>query len=275
MNPLVSVIVPTKDSTRFLRECLESVKSQTYERVELIVVDNFSSDGTLEVARHFADRVLVKGPERSPQRNFGAAQAQGEYVLFVDSDMQLSPGVVSSCVAQAESLRAITVPEESVGTGFWARCKRLERSFYAGVSWIEAPRFFNREFFLSIGGYNETLIGGEDWDLATRVSALTPVGRVGDVIYHNEGNLSLWTLVRKKFYYGQTFRAYAQQHRDAARLRKQVNPLTRFLLFFTNPSALLRDPLVGGGVLVMKAAEFAAAGLGLAQSQIGARGRRR
>jgi len=70
--------------------------------------------------------VFIKGPERSAQRNFGAAQATGQYVVFIDSDMELAPGVVEACVVKATEANAagIIIPEESFGIGFWAQCKK-------------------------------------------------------------------------------------------------------------------------------------------------------
>ena len=74
---LVSVIVPTKNSEQFLEKCLDSIKKQTYKRVEIIVVDNNSTDNTKKIARKFTNKVFNKGPERSAQMNFGAKKAKG------------------------------------------------------------------------------------------------------------------------------------------------------------------------------------------------------
>ncbi len=97
-TPLVSVIVPTYNSAKFLEACLMSIKKQSYANVELIVVDNNSTDNTTEIARKFTDKVFNKGPERSAQVNFGVTQASGEYVYKVDSDFVLGINVVKECV---------------------------------------------------------------------------------------------------------------------------------------------------------------------------------
>jgi glycosyltransferase involved in cell wall biosynthesis len=109
----VSAIVTTRNSAVTLESCLSSIKRQTYPNVELIVVDNFSEDSTEAIARRFADTFLLAGPERSSQRNNGAAAATGEYPLFVDSDMVLSTDVAASCVAaiEQEGLGALYIPE--------------------------------------------------------------------------------------------------------------------------------------------------------------------
>ena len=80
-NPLVSVIITTKNSSRTLETCLKSIKDQTYKNIELIVIDNNSIDNTKEIAKKYTNKVFNYGPERSAQRNFGAKQAKGEYLL--------------------------------------------------------------------------------------------------------------------------------------------------------------------------------------------------
>src|SRR5689334_15994468 len=100
-NPLVSVIVPSYFSAATLDQCLESVAKQTYKHIELIVVDNHSTDGTLAIAKRYTDKVFTKGPERSAQVNYGVSKAKGEYIYKIDSDFVLEPTVVEECVAKA------------------------------------------------------------------------------------------------------------------------------------------------------------------------------
>ena len=76
-NMLVSIIVPTRNSGHHLAACLESIRNQTYQPVELIVVDNHSSDDTATIATLFATQLLVAVPERSAQLNRGAEASAG------------------------------------------------------------------------------------------------------------------------------------------------------------------------------------------------------
>src|SRR5512143_2099053 len=153
-SPLVSIIVPTYNSAAYLEGCLKSVSRQSYSNIELIVVDNNSRDTTKDIARKFTDKVFNQGPERSAQRNYGVKQSMGVLLLVIDSDMELSAGVVKACVDRysEDAFKAIIIPEESFGVGFWAQCKKLERSFYIGVDWMEAARFFERSVFDEMGG---------------------------------------------------------------------------------------------------------------------------
>ena len=75
---------------------------------------------------------------------------------------------------------AVIVPERTVGQGYWAKVRAFERSFYVGQDGVEAARFFRRDVFESLGGFDEVLFlpGCEDWDLNLRAHAVTEVVRV-------------------------------------------------------------------------------------------------
>ncbi|HSX16133.1 MAG TPA: glycosyltransferase [Candidatus Saccharimonadales bacterium] len=262
-EPLVSVVVTTKNNHTTLGACLASIAGQTYPRIELLVVDNSSTDDTVAIARHYTSAVFTYGPERSAQRNYAAAKANGDYVFIVDSDMELGERVVEACVGAVQSgAQAVIVPEESFGEGFWARCKRLERSFYVGIDAVEAARFFALDVYLQAGGYDEAMTGGEDWDLTRRVRALTPVVRVNEFIRHNEGRVHFAKSARKMYYYAQHAGAYFAANPTPSVLRSESGPLGRYKLFFSKPVKLLREPHVAFGMLLFKATEYAAAGLG-------------
>ena len=72
--PLVSIIVTTKNEEKNIAYCLTSITEQTYSHLEVILVDNNSSDKTREIALEFTDKIFNKGPERSAQRNYGMTQ---------------------------------------------------------------------------------------------------------------------------------------------------------------------------------------------------------
>ena len=264
-DPLVSVIVPTRNSAVTLEACLKSIKEQTYHPIEVIVVDNHSSDATREIARQFTDKVFVKGPERSAQRNYGAGRASGRYLLMVDSDMELDRKVVQACSDEVlcdPAVKGVIIPEESFGVGLWAECKQLERSFYVGVPWIEAARFFRKVAYEAVGGYDETLVSGEDWDLSRRIEEIGSVARVCEIIRHNEGHASLWKTLKKRYYYAHHAKAYLIRNPETSKLLSRVGPIERYKLFLSAPSRLFARPFLGAAMLVMKTAEFASGGLG-------------
>jgi glycosyltransferase involved in cell wall biosynthesis len=87
--PLVSVVVPAFNAARFLAEALVSIVRQEYQPLEIVVVDDGSSDGTAEMARASRARpVVIEQPNRGPAaaRNRGIAAAKGDVIAFLDTD---------------------------------------------------------------------------------------------------------------------------------------------------------------------------------------------
>ncbi len=266
-NALVSVIISTKNEADHLESCLNSLVRQSYGTCEIVVVDNHSSDDTKRIARRFTKRIFDRGPERSAQRNYGAAMSKGKYLLFIDADMTLTRNVISDCVEICGSRKfaGVVIPEKSIGIGYWARCKAVERACYERVTWLEAARFFRKDTFANLGGYDESLTGPEDFELPQRLKnkfGESSVGRIGSYILHDEGHLSLAKLLRKKYYYGREMRRYARDAGNRKYFQKQSNIFTRFGLFFRHPGLLLADPPVACGIFVMKVLEMAAITLG-------------
>jgi glycosyltransferase involved in cell wall biosynthesis len=144
--PKITVYIVNRNYGKYIRQALESVISQTYKNIELIVVDNNSKDKTIEIARKFTNKVFTKGPERSAQRNFGASLSSGEFLLIHDSDIFFNKNTVEECVnlSLKNGYDSIIIPEVSIGEGFWTKVKSFERSFYVGNDFIEASRFFKK-----------------------------------------------------------------------------------------------------------------------------------
>ncbi|SMC83297.1 glycosyltransferase family 2 protein [Papillibacter cinnamivorans] len=102
MKPLVSVIIPVYNTEPYLRRCLESVVAQTYDPLEIILVDNASTDGSSQICLEFAERdrrirliCLEKNNGPGAGRNAALAAVSGEYIGFVDSDDYVDPDMFS------------------------------------------------------------------------------------------------------------------------------------------------------------------------------------
>jgi glycosyltransferase involved in cell wall biosynthesis len=101
-DPLVSIVVLCHNYGRFLSEALESALAQDYPRLELIVIDDGSTDDSLEVASRYQDRAKVlTQPNQGLARtcNRGASEASGEHFLFLSADDRLEPTYVSELMA--------------------------------------------------------------------------------------------------------------------------------------------------------------------------------
>ena len=254
-RPAVSVVVTTRDVERTLDACLRSVRSQDHQPLELVVVDNGSTDRTVAIAEEHADIVLSAGPERSAQRNRGVVEATGEWVLWIDADMLLRPDVVSSALAAAQrtEARAVSIPETTVGDGFWTACRALERSCYLDDSSLFNPRLLRRDLLAEMG-FDETMAGPEDADLRLRLaSAGVLVAHATGVIDHDEGRLTLRSVWRKRVYYGESLPQFAAANPGA--VRAQAAATVR--AFVRHRRRLLADPVHGLGLVVLRSMEAA------------------
>lgn len=107
MTPNVSVIMPVKDSGAYLERCIDSVILQKYSAWELLIVNDGSSDDTLDIAKKYASndsRIKLydsKGTGVSAARNHGISEAAGQYIGFVDSDDWLDPEYLSTLLELA------------------------------------------------------------------------------------------------------------------------------------------------------------------------------
>jgi glycosyltransferase involved in cell wall biosynthesis len=256
-RPLVSVVVPTRDAARTVGRCLASLRAQTWPAVELLVVDNWSRDGTWEVAGRLADVALRAGPERSAQRNLGLGRAAGEWVLWVDADMVLAPDAVERSLAAAREAgaEAVFLPEASTGRGFWARCRALERRCYAGEPRVEAPRLVRADVLGRAGGFDPANTGTEDAALRNRLLAAgVRLAWADTLVVHDEGHLRLGAALGKRFYYGRSLPGYRRAHpgATAAQVRGTL------AAYWRHRRLLAADPGHAAGLVVLRACEAAA-----------------
>jgi len=260
--PLVSIVVTTKNEEKNIESCLRSIMEQKYPKIEVIVVDNCSSDKTVELSKKYTTKVFDKGPERSAQRNFGIMEvSRSDYAMFVDADMILGPGLIEACVKSMQNnpWKALYIPEIILGKNFGSQVRRFERSFYDGTV-IDAARFFKRSTFIQCKGFDESITGFEDWDLDKRIKQLGQIkllspccsidlynswelkGIVCDngvneplvnVIFHNESEFNLKQYLKKKKYYIGFFNNYFKKWgRNDPVIKKQFGFVYRNLGVF-------------------------------------------
>lgn len=262
-NPLVSVVITTKNEQSVIEDLLQSIKKQTYKNWEIILVDNFSTDKTCEIAKKYTKRVFTKGPERSAQRNYGVERSHGKYVVILDADQQLAPATVKECVDEFnkdKDVGALVIPEKSYGFGFWTQFKVFEREFYEGEKDIEAARVFKRNLFKKFEGYDLSITGPEDWDLPLRMrKAGIKIGRTKSYILHNERAFNPWNSAKKKFYYASRASVYLKRHPEM--ITTQGNLLFR-LVFFRKWKKLISHPILTFGMIYIRALEASGAILG-------------
>lgn len=258
--PLVSVVVPVKDTGRTLETCLRSIRNQTYPAVELIVIDNFSTDGSWEIAQEWAHHAEQAGPERSAQRNLGVERAAGPWILWIDADMELPETIIEAAMAAVEgSVDGVFIPEITVGEGYWTACRALERSCGIEEVLMQSPRLVRRDYLRRTGGFLESLSGTEDAELRSRMIADgCSLAWIPDLIIHDEGRMSLGFILSKRYYYGRGLKGYQAQHPGA--LSAQAG--SALAAYRKRWRRLAAKPTVAVGAVAMRAGEFVAYGIG-------------
>lgn len=199
-NPLVSVIVPTYNCAPFVRASLQSVLDQSYAPLEVIVVDDGSSDGTLDVLGTFGDRIRVfsqanRGPAAA--RNRALKEARGDYLAFLDGDDLWLPGhvqVLMDYFAQHADARVVF--------GQWLLWPANEDGSYSPMElpsaqanppidadhsgWLYSKLLFesllhiiativHRSVYTAVDGFDESLRTGSDYDFWLKVSRKFPI----------------------------------------------------------------------------------------------------
>jgi glycosyltransferase involved in cell wall biosynthesis len=267
-SPLVSIIVPTKNSARFLRRCIDSVRAQTYAPIEIVVVDNYSSDETWQLAQSLADVALQAGPERCAQCNAGARVAGGTYLYRVDADFVLDPEVVAQAAAACGSgLDAVCVPNHSdPSVSFWSAVRNFERLMYDGSALYSGARFFTRRAFDGIGGFDETLVAGDDYDVSNRLEAGGfRIGWIQAAELHLGEPSSLIEIARKSYFYGTVFWPFLRK--SGPRGVAQVSPLRG--TFVRHWRDFIRHPILGAGFFAMQFVKYASGAAGLIRGIFG------
>ncbi len=251
----LTAVITTRNEEENIARCIGSFDGRRDE-VEVIVVDNSSTDRTKEIAEQLGARVMDKGPERCAQRNLGWRSASAQWVVILDADMVLPPETLDEILSIAshgdipreDEVSAYWIPEVRSGSGLRTKARNFERSFYDGTC-IDALRLFHKSTLEKTGGYDENLTaGGEDWELDIRVEAAGARSSIlNHHLIHNEKALSFSRLMAKKAYYSKGVAQYKAKWPDHPALKKQFGLYYRYIGVFTENGKwkkLLRHPLL-------------------------------
>ena len=273
----LSVVITTRNEADNIANCIHAFDAFRKD-VEIIVVDNQSTDDTKKIAAELGAKVLDKGPERSAQRNLGWRTATADWVVVLDADMILPPETIGEVLGiagggederrETEDLRsgretrdgrqglsslvsrpsAYWIPEVRTGSGLRVKARNFERSFYDGTC-IDALRLFHKSVLEATGGYDEDLIAGpEDWELDIRVLATgVKCAVLKNHLIHNEKKLSLKRMLEKKAYYSRSMATYRAKWPNHPALKKQFGFGYRFFGVFVENGKwkkLLRHPIL-------------------------------
>src|SRR5438105_1171098 len=168
-SPLVSVIIPSKNSECTITDCLVSIISQSHKPIEIIVVDCVSTDLTREIAQRMGALVVSHDGERSVAKNLGAKIANGEYLFFVDADQKLSPDLIETCVKTIDGVDGVVITDQDISKDtIVSRLVASRRKILSYDPLNVASRFVRKDVFDSVGGFDPDLYAGEDLDFHQR-----------------------------------------------------------------------------------------------------------
>lgn len=195
--PLVSVITPSFNQSRYIRETIESVASQDYPNIEHIVVDGGSTDGTVELLQsygHLGDRFrFVSEADRGQSHaiNKGLQMARGSIIGWLNSDDTYLPGAVRKVVDTFQSSpeyamvygKAHYINEASQTTGDFNVLPFDRNMLYETCIICQPAAFIRRDVFVRMGGVDESLKFCMDYDLWIRISNHQhPIGYIDDYL---------------------------------------------------------------------------------------------
>ncbi len=209
--PKVSVLIPTYNRSKSIREAVDSVLNQTYKDFELIVVDDGSTDDTGQVLNFYKDKIMYFYQEnkgRGAARNRCIAEAKGEYIAFLDSDDIWFPEKLEKQINYIEKnnfkglLHTKIVVIDENGEELSAEGKKVEKvydkSSRKGYTYINllktcclflSSAVFSRDLYEKVGAFNEKYAFLEDFDFILRLVKIAPIKLLDEeLIYYRRYN---------------------------------------------------------------------------------------
>ena len=266
-HPLVSIVIATKNEEKNIASCLASLSQQTYPYIELLLVDNHSSDKTREIARRYTNNIYnltdfikldnIKN-HRGAQLNFGVKKASGEIIFFPDADMTFDKKLIDEAVQELKIYDALYIQERIIGKGLFGKIRDFERSFY-NQTCIDAIRIIKKDLFLQSGGFDEKNIsfGPDDWDFTKRIKQKTSKITITESkIYHHEQFPNVLSYITKKRKYTNTFKSYIDKWGPIdPDIKKQFGLYYRLLKVFIEKGKwrrLISHPILSLGMFSLK-----------------------
>lgn len=185
-QPFVSIVVPAYNAARYIAESLNALLAEDYPELEIVIVDDGSTDDTAEIASLYVGKdsrihlVIQPNGGVCSARNRGIREARGKYILPVDADDILLPGFVAWAVEQMEQhpeVKVVVPRAEFFGArqGEWC-LPDYTPQLLARKNMIPATALYRRSEWERVGGYNEQMQAREDWEFW--INVLKNGGRV-------------------------------------------------------------------------------------------------
>lgn len=214
MRPLTTVIVPNYNHAASLPACLAAIQRQTYSPLEVVMVDDASTDDSVRIAESAGVTVLRNDRNAGPAttRNRGAEWASGEYLFFVDSDGALAPDAVANAVALFEAdpglgaVCGIEAAEPLSSDGRVENYRALQHYYWCIASEGDVSFLFSAvcavraTVFAEVGPFNPALRWTEEVDYGDRLARRYRMVSTSSVVARMDFDRRLTVLLRKFFH---------------------------------------------------------------------------
>lgn len=214
VNPLVSVIIPTYNVEKYIEECMNSVLSQTYTNFEILVCDDCSTDGTINVLKKYSkiEKIRIctnkKNLRQARTRNKCIDLARGDFILVQDADDISEPQRIEKLIENFEDKvdfvgsACYCFNEKDGKYEVWKGRREFptKRDLLFGIPFVHASIMFRKECLKKVGGYRNSkhTQRGEDYDLILRLYAAGFRGKnIDDTLYGYRVNRE--TIIRRSF----------------------------------------------------------------------------
>jgi glycosyltransferase involved in cell wall biosynthesis len=170
VQPLVSIVIPTKNEAGFLEKLFESIKNQSYKNIEVIVVDYKSDDGTVQIARSFGARVIeVSRKGVGYATHVGFENAQGDIIIRTDADAIFPSELISKTVEKIKDSDVYHVSHLYYDGSFFMNLMAHLYDKYWRKPWETTGHFIavRREFYRKVQ-FNPEIILDDDWEFGWR-----------------------------------------------------------------------------------------------------------
>ncbi len=211
---LVSITIPTYNSEKTLEKTLKTVKEQTYKKIEILIIDGYSKDKTIEIAKKYKAKIFFSKGKLLEARILGAKKSKGEYILLLDSDQILEKTAIERAVKKMKNYDGLWFWERAHNRNKWLPSlydadRMLTQTYWVPDDDVVLPRFFKSK--LLIKAYNNIpkkyidICAAQDhiitWYEFKKISK--KIGMVENAVEHLEPD-NLIKLFKKQWRWGKT-----------------------------------------------------------------------
>jgi glycosyltransferase involved in cell wall biosynthesis len=262
-EPLVSFVIPVLNSERTLERCLKSIICQNYQKIEVIVVDGGSTDGSVKIAEKYGAKIYYHKGLLGDARRLGIEKSSGDLIALWDSDIYiphpkwLLQGINTlNKFSKASTLWVLTAPppDASILTKAYNWFSWATMLFFAkkGVGfWGGGISIFRRKAIEDVGGITKGIDTGEDYDLARKLAMKDyEVIFYNDPVYHDTHD-TLTELIRKDLRRAKNFKKVGLANLTGIPLRELLTVNLTFGIYLSLKNLFVKKKIYFGMVPIV------------------------